>query len=194
MKNELRKATYKLFSERGYNLSLTEVANMVGIKKPSIYNHYKNKDELICAVVYDEIENFFSHQELSMEINKKLDNNIRLKKIYFELLSYFSDYSKLKFWRQLILVNNELLMNRFRDNIREHENIFYTHVYNIIQDILSAHNQNEETARALLLTMVALIQGTMDGMLLYKDTFDTSVLIDSVWNIFWQAVTANIES
>ena len=40
-----------LFCERGYEgASLADIAELVGIKKSSIYNHYKNKDDLFLHI------------------------------------------------------------------------------------------------------------------------------------------------
>jgi len=44
-------AALKLFLSKGFNeTSMNEIAREVGISKPAIYHHFKNKDELVQAI------------------------------------------------------------------------------------------------------------------------------------------------
>ena len=45
-------AAFDLFGEKGYDgASMNELAERVGIAKPSIYNYFKSKEELLVALV-----------------------------------------------------------------------------------------------------------------------------------------------
>ena len=59
MKNKLKRAAFSLFSQKGSSVSMAEIAEAVGIKKPSIYNHYVNKDDLLSMVIDEEVNRFF---------------------------------------------------------------------------------------------------------------------------------------
>ena len=49
-KEEIIQATLSLASEKGLsNISMSQIAEYIGIKKPSLYNHFKSKDEIIEA-------------------------------------------------------------------------------------------------------------------------------------------------
>jgi len=50
-REEIIFATLELASEYGLKaVSLTQIAEKVGIKKPSLYNHFKSKDEIVSAM------------------------------------------------------------------------------------------------------------------------------------------------
>ncbi len=50
-KQEIIYATLELASEYGLKaVSLSQIADRIGIKKPSLYNHFKSKEELISAM------------------------------------------------------------------------------------------------------------------------------------------------
>jgi AcrR family transcriptional regulator len=50
--DRLRQAALELFGEKGYDgTSMTELADRVGIAKPSLYNYYRSKDELLLDLV-----------------------------------------------------------------------------------------------------------------------------------------------
>ncbi len=52
IKKEIIKAAVEIIIVKGFsNTSLTDVANSIGISKPALYWHFKNKDELFAEVV-----------------------------------------------------------------------------------------------------------------------------------------------
>lgn len=58
-KKIILKKALELFSERGYDsVSVGEIAQKVGIKAPSLYNHYKSKEEIFQAIVRDTAERY----------------------------------------------------------------------------------------------------------------------------------------
>jgi len=58
-----------LFSEKGYaNVFVGDIADRVGIKAPSLYKHYKNKQAIFDAII-DEMNRRFEEQAKAMQIN-----------------------------------------------------------------------------------------------------------------------------
>lgn len=52
-KDKVRQESLRLFARLGYeNTSLTMIADAVGIKKPSLYNHFDNKDAIFLDVLH----------------------------------------------------------------------------------------------------------------------------------------------
>lgn len=51
-KEKIVKIALKLFLQKGfYNVSMQNVADVIGISKPAIYHHFKNKDMMVEAVL-----------------------------------------------------------------------------------------------------------------------------------------------
>ena len=58
-----------LFSEKGYaNVYVADIAERVGIKAPSLYKHYKNKQAIFDAII-DGMKKRFLEQAGSLQIN-----------------------------------------------------------------------------------------------------------------------------
>ena len=92
-------AAYELFAEKGYRgSSMREIAERSGIKAGSIYNHFKNKEEIFEAVfiekhplfrilsLLDEVEGATAEELLSNAIdrlNKEIGSDPRLLNLFF---------------------------------------------------------------------------------------------------------------
>jgi len=73
-----------LFSVKGFEpVTVAEIANAVGIKAPSLYKHYKSKQEIFEAI-FIEMESRYEKQAISMdmyEIDQPLVSNIGEQKL-----------------------------------------------------------------------------------------------------------------
>lgn len=59
-KQKVKETAQKLFRERGYAaVGLREIAAGVGIQAPSLYNHYKSKDDILREICFDLAKQFF---------------------------------------------------------------------------------------------------------------------------------------
>ncbi|MGE6752481.1 TetR/AcrR family transcriptional regulator [Rossellomorea sp. NPDC071047] len=80
-KQLIKEVALDLFGQKGYeDTSLAEIAKSVGIKKPSIYNHFRNKEDLFMEVIDDlsvsEVT-AYKNAEKKMNLNEPL-RNIRM--------------------------------------------------------------------------------------------------------------------
>ena len=103
-----------LFSEKGYaNVFVGDIAERVGIKAPSLYKHYKNKQAIFDAII-DEMNNRFEQQAQTLNINgtnptadaeiyKNMDED-QLVKLGNDLFKYYlhDEYTK-RFRKMLTL-------------------------------------------------------------------------------------------
>ena len=108
-----------LFSEKGYaNVFVNDIAEKVGIKAPSLYKHYKNKQAIFDAII-DEMNHRFEEQAHNLSINgtdptkdaevyKTMDEE-HLVKLGFELFSYYLHDSYTKRFRKM------LTLEQFKD-------------------------------------------------------------------------------
>lgn len=80
------------FAQNGYEgASLADIAAEVGIKKPSIYNHFKDKDELFKAVYQDAATRELSFVEEYLKPNRSLSV---VNQLYGFLIGYKERYEQ----------------------------------------------------------------------------------------------------
>ena len=82
-KEEIIMATLKLASTKGLKaVSMNMIAEEVGIKKPSLYNHFKSKDELVNDMY------LFLKNKAQKETRTQIDYSIYENKSANQILSY----------------------------------------------------------------------------------------------------------
>jgi AcrR family transcriptional regulator len=69
-KQSILKSALNLFANYGYeNTSLKDIATDLNIKTPSLYNHFKSKDELFTAVINDLKDKYITYIDVNLKIN-----------------------------------------------------------------------------------------------------------------------------
>ncbi|MCR5683977.1 MAG: TetR/AcrR family transcriptional regulator [Lachnospiraceae bacterium] len=108
-----------LFSEKGFaNVFVTDIAEKVGIKAPSLYKHYKSKQAIFDAII-DEMNHRFEHQAQALSINgtdpaadaeiyKNMDED-HLVRLGIDLFSYYLHDSYTRRFRKM------LTLEQFKD-------------------------------------------------------------------------------
>jgi AcrR family transcriptional regulator len=79
-KDKILQESLKLFSSKGYSgTSMNEIAETVGIKKPSLYFHFKSKTEIF-RILFDEVVK--NHLAEVKKILIKIDRFSTKEKLY----------------------------------------------------------------------------------------------------------------
>lgn len=77
-RQNIRLSAQKLFRERGYAaVGMRELAREVGIEAPSIYNHYKSKDDLLREICFDMAQQFFTAFDNALLVDEKLPKQLK---------------------------------------------------------------------------------------------------------------------
>ena len=108
-----------LFSEKGFaNVFVSEIAERVGIKAPSLYKHYKSKQAIFDAII-DEMNHRFEQQTQALsisgtdpaadaEVYKNMDED-HLVKLGSDLFRYYIHDSYTRRFRKMLTIE------QFRD-------------------------------------------------------------------------------
>ncbi|MBP7347093.1 MAG: TetR/AcrR family transcriptional regulator [Butyrivibrio sp.] len=188
-KDKILDATDLLFADRGYNLSMSDIAKEVGIKVPSIYSHYSGKDEIILLVVEREINHFYSF--LLDEINEmdELPCEEKLKKIYYLILNYYKKENRLRFWKSISLIQNLDLKMQCGDLVREKEKLVRDVLHQIFEKGTKKSKENGVDIEGMVSFYFVLIKGVMDMMLVYQSKVnDLDLFYDTIWNEYWISI------
>jgi AcrR family transcriptional regulator len=77
-KERVRQSAQRLFRERGYAaIGMRELAKEVGMKAPSLYNHYKSKDDLLREICFDMALQFFTAFDTAVVTEDKFPRKLK---------------------------------------------------------------------------------------------------------------------
>ena len=188
-KEEIIKAMFEVFSEKGHSASMSDISKKVGIKPQSIYSHFESKDQIVWLALEKEIESKFESLRSKLESFENESCEIALKEIAVYIFDYFNDYKRLKFWRNISLIQNEELRKKCRDKIRSMEAANGKKMIGIFQAGVKNGEIKSNNLEGMMNLYVAMIQGILDGMLLYNDSsIDMKDYANKTWDAYWEGI------
>lgn len=134
-KEEILYATLELAAENGLKgVSMSQIADKVGIKAPSLYNHFKSKDEII-----REMYTFFRGQAqsggstVSMDFSKLMDRSVEeiLLGSVSAYMGIVTDKNMLRFFKVLYSERSsnpaaaQIIVDETERMLQSSRNIFY---------------------------------------------------------------------
>lgn len=188
-KDQILEATDVLFADKGYNVSMSDIAKRVGIKVPSIYSHYSGKDEIILLVIEREINRFYSFLLEEMKNMEAVSCEKKLKNIYYLILNYYKQENRLRFWRGISLIQNPELKMQCGNLVREKEMQVSEELHQIFTEGMKTNRIEGIDAQGMVAFYFVLVKGVMDMMLVYQNE-DTNLemFFNNIWNEYWFAI------
>jgi len=192
-KDEILNATFKLFAEKGYNTSMSEIAKKVGIKVPSIYSHFQSKDEIICLVMTKEIGSFFHKVNTQISVNNTNEKSeIKLKTFCFTVFTYFTKPERIRFWFSISLIYNQELREKCRQMVRENEAEIAILLKKIFSEGRRKGELKYESLEGSLFLFIAMIHGVLDAILVHNETDHIASKLDNykerIWQAYWDGI------
>ena len=122
-KEKIFDVSLDLFSQKGFDaVSVREIAREVGIRESSIYNHYKNKEAILDAI----IDYFMSELTLSNPPEEEMEKLMETPELFFEVgarafIGRMSAPKTEKIWRiiSIELYHNEKIREFFKKELLE---------------------------------------------------------------------------
>ncbi|WP_066253926.1 TetR/AcrR family transcriptional regulator [Neobacillus drentensis] len=188
--NQIKESARNHFSENGYDgTSMSQIADDVGIKKQSIYTHFKDKDKLFLEVCKDVFAD-----ELSFVMNFIDSNKTRpIEDFLFDfLLQYKERYAKnnsTKFWLRISFFPPTHLYEQAMKYVYEYldklEELFVPVIGKSMSEGEISSIIGAERATAAFL-------GVLDGVfveMLYGGSERLQKRLDASWYLFWRGLS-----
>ncbi|WP_017471566.1 TetR/AcrR family transcriptional regulator [Amphibacillus jilinensis] len=187
--NKIKGAALSLFAERGYDgTSLALIAEQIGIKKQSIYAHFKGKEDLFLSLLTETFTIELKREEQFLEHYYTSSLDAFLKASLASFLSRYNHDSRLKFW----------LKNTFLPPIHLYDQV-NAQLNRYIHDVESLYIKRFETAvskqeiamnpQQANLAFSALLD-SVAVELIYGDQQRAVTKMEASWNIYWQGLIA----
>lgn len=185
----IRQAALIRFADRGYDVTtLADIASDVGIKPPSIYAHFRNKQALFQDVMEFTFANELEGASKSLQRPEPVAN--ALKNYFYETLHRFETDPHLRFWlRSIYLPPRGLVLE-----IRECDKQFAVSLEKIIAQALCHPQYGLQNTALPHETLTAAFIGILRGLhaeLLYCGSENSAKILSALWTIFHNSLVEN---
>ncbi|MFE3892672.1 TetR/AcrR family transcriptional regulator [Priestia sp. YIM B13446] len=186
--NQLKEVALNQFALHGYQgASLASIANEVGIKKQSIYAHFKSKEDLFISTFNDSLENELQFITQFMEEN----HSVPLEEVLYNFLNkylgrYQKDYNMSFFMRTSFFPPLE-----FEEQIKIGTNNFVNELESLFLLVFKERKADLKSNIAPESAMMSFLT-IFDGLLvelLYGFPDRLQKRLTNSWNIYWQGIT-----
>ncbi|HLS65488.1 MAG TPA: TetR/AcrR family transcriptional regulator [Pseudogracilibacillus sp.] len=191
-KDKIKERALTLFVEKGYvGTSLADIGNEVGIKKQSIYTHFKSKDDLFLQVM-----------EQVIEEEKQFLNSYFLERRHGQLLDVLHGFIML--FRDRFLEENEenakfLLRMMFLPPNHLQRTVIkqFLHFYQILEEhVAHLFIENEHHLSVDPYVAKKAFLNIFDGLLvelIYVNVDSFEKRLDASWQVFSKAIKKNVD-
>ncbi|MFJ5717912.1 TetR/AcrR family transcriptional regulator [Neobacillus sp. NPDC093127] len=188
--NHIKEMARNYFAENGYDgTSMAQIADDVGIKKQSIYTHFKGKDELFLEVCKDVFA-----EELSFVLNFIDSNKTRpIENFLFDfLLQYKERYEKnnsTKFWLRISFFPPAHLYEHVMKYVYEYLDKLEELLVPVIDKSISEGEISSKIGAELATTAFL---GVLDGVfveMLYGGSERLQKRLDASWYLYWRGLS-----
>ena len=178
------------FAKEGFEgASLSKIAEEVGIKKPSIYAHYKGKDDLFLSALQYSLYTQKDHLAVYFNSMKKEP----LESILFGYYEWFAKESQDNERMNFILRVAYFPPLKLEKEVGELFNPFFDSMHRHLTRLLRERNRQENILHSedfsnAALAYLTVTEGTMTE-LVYSGMERYEKRLQAVWPIFWRGLS-----
>ncbi|WP_078410537.1 TetR/AcrR family transcriptional regulator [Priestia abyssalis] len=191
-KDKIKAIALSLFAKNGYEgTSLAEIAKGVGIQKPSIYNHFKSKEELFLSI-FETI--LWEHVRYMEQLIEEMEGLSAEKKLYHMLYATFQYYidneEKSAFLKRSMIFPPEPLKELISDKFLLSEEALSTILRIIFIKGIENGELCDKNIEDLVISYYCLIDGIFIELSYYgKEKMEPR--IQNIWDNFWFGVKSD---
>ena len=188
-REQIIEAAAQLFAEHGYEgMTLKAIAQKVGIKAPSIYAYYKNKEDVLLHIYKNVLR---SHYQLASD-NAQLNDTLSVKQQFEQLLQsimlfQLKEADKMKIFIRMVLLKDGLFNVDIKQELNRIERAEHVLFRIMIEKGIDQGEIREGNSKAMASLLICLLDGLFWSMQRYDEqTHWTRFYI--VWNQFWEQI------
>jgi AcrR family transcriptional regulator len=188
--NEIKEAALKYFTIHGYEgASLSQIAEEVGMKKQSIYAHFKGKDDLFLQVLRDAKETELSSK---LQYFSTVGSQNPEKDLYGFLqlvIDLFQKNEQLKFWLRISFFPPAHLAKEIEQEVIDIEEKVQSIIEYKFQDWINAKKIIEESAKTPTYAFLGVVDAIMLELVYGNDEKRLKEKLEASWTVFWRGIS-----
>jgi AcrR family transcriptional regulator len=188
--NEIKEAALKYFTIHGYEgASLSQIAEEVGMKKQSIYAHFKGKDDLFLQVLRDAKETELSSKH---QYFNKVDSKNPEKDLYGFLqlvIDLFQKNEHIKFWLRMSFFPPAHLEKEIGHEVIDIEEKVQAILECKFHDWINAKLIVEDEAITPTYAFLGVVDSILLELVYGNDEKRLNDKLSASWKVFWRGIS-----
>lgn len=191
-KEKIMQAAIKQFAKNGYEgAALSSIAKEVGIKTPSIYAFYKNKESLFLAAFQDVMDDHLAHIEKISDDFDRLSTEGKLHGVLQRICQYHTEEKiKTTFLNRAMLFPPESTRTSLHDIFMREEDILSELLSGIFKQGITEGTIEKRSLDELLASYFCLMDGVF-LQLFYYSTEEFKARVKSSWKVYWSGISCS---
>ncbi|QNK47706.1 TetR/AcrR family transcriptional regulator [Brevibacterium sp. PAMC23299] len=188
--NEIKEAALKYFTIHGYEgASLSQIAEEVGMKKQSIYAHFKGKDDLFLQVLRDAKETELSSK---LQYFRKVDSKNPEKDLYGFLqlvIDLFQKNEHIKFWLRMSFFPPAHLAKEIGQEVIDIEEKVQAILECKFHDWINTKLIVEDEAITPTYAFLGVVDSILLELVYGNDEKRLNDKLSASWKVFWRGIS-----
>ncbi|UFJ42689.1 TetR/AcrR family transcriptional regulator [Brevibacillus humidisoli] len=186
----IKAAALKQFAQHGYDgASLSDIAKEAGIKTPSIYAHFKSKEDLFLSVFDDLLK---LDVEQTIRLAEQIETKTVKEKLHAILIHYckiFATTEQGMFWQRAMFFPPEFLRETLQMWFANYESRLTGILISIFEEAIDTGVIAAQEPSDLLAAYYCMLDGLSIECHYYSpDEYERRIA--AVWSIFWNGLQA----
>lgn len=188
--DEIKNAALKYFTIHGYEgASLSQITEEVGMKKQSIYAHFKGKDDLFLQVLRDAKETELSSKlQYFSEISAK-DPEKDLYGFLQLVIDLFQKNEQLTFWLRMSFFPPAHLRKAIDKEVIDIEEKVQVILENKFQEWIDTKQIIQDVAKTPTYAFLGVVDSIMLELVYGNDENRLKDKLDASWTVFWRGIS-----
>ncbi|MBE3647648.1 TetR/AcrR family transcriptional regulator [Paenibacillus polymyxa] len=183
---KIKTASLKQFARKGYDAaSLQLIADEVGIKKQSIYAHFKSKDDLFLDIFADAVDQEILELDRYFQAQAEQSLEAVLRGLIIEFKERYESAMNLR----LILYVGFLIPSALENQVQALVTRYVQHKTSLVYERLAA--ETSVKLRVPVQSATIAYMNLIEGMLVelvYNGTAGFDPRLESSWDIYWHGL------
>jgi len=186
-KERIKGTALSLFAKQGYKgTTMNEIADGVGIKKASLYAHFKGKEELFFAVYEDLAREYTEVMERMIKDSEKMTVQDRLYYLFEQYIIYYLRNPEVQaFWNQILFFTPPDLSEKFFSHVIKCDSFVRQTLEDIFAQGVSQGLLRDNNVKKMTLSFRALREGLLNGILIFPEMKEN---IKDFWTDYWLGI------
>lgn len=185
-KEKIKAAALGLFAKNGFaGTTLAEIAQEVGIKTPSIFSHFKGKEELFLVIFREVNWEIVEHVKQLARQPENASVEQKLLSIFQRNCRFFlEDEARSSFLKRTMLFPPEFLQESIVDGFLHSEDALSSILTEVFQQGIESGVLRDERVEKLLAAYYCMMDGIFLQIHIYGQK-QMEARMDSIWEHFW---------